>query len=176
MAILVEAISVVVRADSIEAKFPGGWEAFRGWIQNQTLCADGELVRIGFMSPQETRQFVEEIQAEGLTYIEGGEAKDLIVADQQRGFVMPCSWAEFGRIPMDRDEKKIVSAARLIDSKVEELVTPDGWRFDGSLSDSFQLAEAGRVPEYFDFLRTENGLDVYRDIRTGKDVFIPSQK
>jgi hypothetical protein len=32
-----------------------------------------------------------------------------------------------------------------------------------------------RIPEYLDYSRTENGLDVYRDLSTGKEVFIPEQ-
>jgi hypothetical protein len=32
-----------------------------------------------------------------------------------------------------------------------------------------------RIPVYLDYSRTENGLDVYRDLSTGKEVFIPEQ-
>ena len=53
MAVLIEAISVVVRADELLKKFPGGWDAFKSIVPNQTLCADNEIVRVGFMSPQD---------------------------------------------------------------------------------------------------------------------------
>lgn len=53
MAVLIEAISVVVRKDAIEKRFPGGWDSFLDEIPNNTLCTDGELVRVGFMSPQD---------------------------------------------------------------------------------------------------------------------------
>ncbi len=175
MAILAEAISVIVRADSIEEKFPGGWEAFMGWVQNSTLCADRELARVGFMSPLDAKGFVEELQNNGLTYLRDGYAIDIVVADQQRGLAVPCGWAEFGRIPWKGDDSRLVPAVRLKDSKITELMTPDGWDYDGSLTNHFTFVETGRVPEYLDYLRTENGLDVYRDIRTGKEVLIPQQ-
>ena len=56
MAVLVEAISVIVRAAAIHQKYPGGWEAFKRIIPNQTLCADNELVRIGFMTPDDVEE------------------------------------------------------------------------------------------------------------------------
>ena len=49
MAVLVEAISVIVRVDSINEKFPGGWIGFKDHVPNQTLCADNELARVGFI-------------------------------------------------------------------------------------------------------------------------------
>jgi hypothetical protein len=53
MAVLIEAISVVIRADTLLKKFPGGWGAFKLIVPNQTLCADNEIVRVGFMAPQD---------------------------------------------------------------------------------------------------------------------------
>jgi hypothetical protein len=49
MAVLIEGLSVVVRCASIEAKHPGGHTAFACEVPNGTLCADGELARVGFM-------------------------------------------------------------------------------------------------------------------------------
>ena len=51
MAVLVEGISAIVRADRLEGFET--WEAFKEIVPNGTLCADGELVRVGFMSPDE---------------------------------------------------------------------------------------------------------------------------
>ena len=69
MAVLIEAISVVVRADVLLQKFPGGWEAFKSIIPNQTLCADNEIVRVGFMSPQDVESFVKKLQDAGLEFL-----------------------------------------------------------------------------------------------------------
>ena len=147
-----------------------------GWVQNQTLCGDREIARVGFMSPDDTREFVQELEAQGLEYLNNGEAVDIVVADQQRGLAARCPWAEFGRIPWGGDGSKPVPAVRLVNSTSNELMTPDDWDFEGSLAQKFTFVESGRIPEYLDYLRTEDGLNVYRDIRTGKEVFIPQQR
>jgi hypothetical protein len=171
VAVLVEGISVIVRVDAINNKYPGGWGAFRDAAPNSTLCCDNELARIGFMSPADTKAFVYELEKLGLVYIEAGVARDIAVADQQRGFPIPCKWAEFGRIDFDGDPRKQVASCRLLGSS-ERLFTPDGWSFDKSLSSQFLFVGSGWVPEFMDFIRHENGLDVYRDLRTGKDVYV----
>lgn len=87
MAVLAEAISVVVRADRLLAVYPGGWDAFVGSVPNETLCADDELVRVGFMVPDDVRAYVAELERQGLIYLRGGEAQDLehILIGRNRG-------------------------------------------------------------------------------------------
>ena len=72
MAVLVESISVVVRTDAIAKRLDGGWDAFVSLAPNQTLCEDGELARVGFMHPDDTKAFVGSLATKGLTYIEDG--------------------------------------------------------------------------------------------------------
>lgn len=45
MAVLVEAISVIVRRDAIRGKYPGGWQGFVAAVPNGTLCYDDDLAR-----------------------------------------------------------------------------------------------------------------------------------
>jgi hypothetical protein len=40
MAVLVEAISVIVRRDTIARRYDGGWPGFVAAAVNSTLCAD----------------------------------------------------------------------------------------------------------------------------------------
>jgi hypothetical protein len=49
MAVLVEALSVIVRREAIVRKDSGGWSAFVAAVSNETFCADSELVRVGFI-------------------------------------------------------------------------------------------------------------------------------
>jgi hypothetical protein len=95
MAVLADAIYVIIRVDSIEAKFPCGWDAFTGWVQNSTLCVDREVARVGFMSPDDTTSFIDELEERGLQYLESGHAIDIVLTDQRRGFAASCNWAEF---------------------------------------------------------------------------------
>jgi hypothetical protein len=171
MPVLIEAISIVVRRDAVDVKYPGGWEAFMGWVVNKTLCADANLARVGFMAPLDVRHFISELEAHGLTYLQDGRALDIAVIDQQSGFAAPCDWAEIGRIESNSVGGSVL-ACRFVGSSDDTFITPDRWIFEGSLSQKFTLVENGRVPEYLDFVRSEDGIQVYRDIRSGELVYI----
>jgi hypothetical protein len=58
MAVLIEGLSVIIGEESIVSKNPGGWDQFRKDIPNQTLCADEELARVGFMLPHDVQCYV----------------------------------------------------------------------------------------------------------------------
>lgn len=171
MAVLIEAISVVIRADAIQNKFPGGWEGFNHIAPNQTLCADNEIVRVGFMSPQDVESFVNRLQNHGLEFLRAGEAIDIAVADQMRGLTSQCSWLEFGHVDIGAKGQR-VAACRLIGSQVMEVVTPPGWEFEGSLSSTYGFVPSEHVEKEMKFLRHENGLDVYLNRLTGKEVYV----
>lgn len=134
MAVLAEGISAIVKVSSIERIIPGGWEGFKGMVENHTLCADGEVARIGFMAPADVHAFTQLLEGHGLCYLREGEAIDLVVADQQRGLCAKSDWAEFGRIPWEGDDEKPVPAVRLKGSAINRLITPDGWTYEDSLS------------------------------------------
>jgi hypothetical protein len=68
VAILVEAISVVIKRSAIDKNFPGGWDAFVEDCPNQTLCADSGLSRVGFMSPVDVESYVKHLEEIGLVY------------------------------------------------------------------------------------------------------------
>ena len=172
MAVLIEAISVVVRADALLTKFAGGWDAFKARVPNQTLCADNDIARVGFMSPPDVESFVQLLKRSGLTYLEHGQAIDLVVADQLHGLASPCSWAEFGHVNLGNDPKQRIAACRLAGSTDMQVVTPPGWAFESSLSQSFGFAPTEHVDKSLTYLRHENGLDVYLNSLTGEEVYI----
>ena len=172
MPVLVEAISVVIKAAAIIKHYPGGWPAFERNPPNRTLCADGELVRVGFMVPADVKAFVDGLSKYGICYQVDGKAADLVVVDQQRGFATPCDWAEFRQGPLGGDPKKRVSGCSLVGSEVPELVTPDGWIYEDSLSAKFRFIETGENPAFMQYLGQKNGLDVYLDLRTGKKMYV----
>ena len=104
MAVLIEAISVVIRRDAIEQSVPGGWTEFFRVVPNSTLCTDGELARVGFMSPDTVGDFIHELEQLGLSFLEEGSCIDITVVDQQKGPTTTCEWLEFGRLPCDGGE------------------------------------------------------------------------
>lgn len=171
MAVLVEAISVIVKRSSIAEKYPGGWDAFVEAVPNRTLCADAEIARVGFMAPDDTEGFCNQLDLCGLAYVENGEAQDLVVADQQRGFAAKCSWAEFGHIPFG-PKGEPVAACRFRGSECMHLITPDGWKFEGSMSERFTFVPTEEVFSRMKHVVTEDGVDVYVDKRTGEKKYV----
>jgi hypothetical protein len=172
MAVIVEGISVIIKASAIIDKYPGGWESFKARVPNNTLCADGELIRIGFMAPNDVKAIIDDLMPHGIIYLQDKKSQDLVVVDQIRGFAAKCEWAEFGKIDWQGDPKKKVSACRAVGSKIEEVLTPDGWDYDRSLSKHFKFIQTEEKYERLIFLEHKNGCDVYIDLETGKEVFV----
>ena len=68
MAVLCEGISVIVRRDSIDQNFKGGWAGLLETVPNSTMCTDGELVRVGFLSPADVANYIHELEDLGLQF------------------------------------------------------------------------------------------------------------
>lgn len=182
MAVLVEAISVIVRRDAIERKYVGGWDSFERAVPNATLCTDEDLACVSFMHPHDVGAFIEILTRNGLRFIEDGKAIDIAVADQQRGFTSGCDWLEFGKLSFGNSSK--VSACWLIEEEGPhgyglrvsntsmKLATPEGWQFEGSLSQQFGFVPTGDEAGRLRLLRREATVDVYLDLETGKEVYV----
>jgi hypothetical protein len=171
MAILIEAISVVVRADAIIEKYAGGWDAFKEAVPNKTLCADGEVASVAFMTPVDVESFIKQLERNGLMFLEGDKSSDITVVDQMRGPTLKCDWLEFGHADWDGKGHKI-AACRLVDTQSREIVTPPGWVYEKSLSASFGFVPTEHEQKSLKFLRHENGIDVYMNTQTGKEVYV----
>jgi tetratricopeptide (TPR) repeat protein len=65
----------------------------------------------------------------------------------------------------------MVSAARLAGSPEKDLFCPDGWDFEHSVSKTFEFHPTQTVDENLEFVRHEQNADVFRNRRTGKEVF-----
>jgi hypothetical protein len=171
MAVLIEGISVITRADTLQAKFPGGWEQYERSAPNGTLCADGEIARIGFMMPADVERFIYTLQQCGFEYMRDGTAIDIAVADQIHGLLSTCSWLQFGRVPLSGTEHR-VAACRLTGGSSKSLVMPPDWRFETSLSAKSTFVANGNLKSQVQYLRTRGNLDVYRNIETGEEMFV----
>ncbi|MBC3919144.1 hypothetical protein H8L32_16755 [Undibacterium sp. CY18W] len=109
MAVLIEAISVVLRCESIVNRFSGGVEHFMSSIPNKTLCSDGELASVSFMVPADVKSYVEYLVRQGLVFKNDGIAMDLVVVDQRRGMTSDCDWAIFGEADWNNNPKCPIS-------------------------------------------------------------------
>lgn len=173
MAVLIEGLSVVVRVDRVAAKVRGSFDAFKRLIPNEKFCADRELVRVGFMAPNDAKAFVSSLEAAGLRFLdEERQSVDIVVVDQRNGFTTDCEWAKFGRVNIGPDGSQEVAVCCLIESKVNQVVMPPHWKFEGSLSQSFRFVPAEDLQKGMKFLRREQGLDVYLDPVTGEEMYV----
>ena len=180
MAVLVEGISVIVRRDSIERSLRGGWSDFVQVVRNATLCSDDEVARVGFMDPGDVQSFVGKLGSLGLRFVLDGKAQDVAVVDQQQGLTTGCDWLEFGRLPWGEGDHiaacwlfegpRVGAGAHFSSSRIK-IATPSGWEFEGSLSQQFSFIPTGQSSN-LQFVRHEDGVDVYRDPGTGKEQYI----
>jgi hypothetical protein len=183
MAVLVEAISVIVRRDAINRSYDGGWAGFLSHVPNNTLCADHELARVGFTDPKTVEHFINDLRRHGPVFLSNGKSIDIAVLDQQRGPTEPCDWLEFARLPFGKHDGYVAAcwlfegpriAAGLHMSELNKnLATPVGWTFEGSLSERFVFVPNKGSMDRLKYLRTENGCDVFLDTSTGSEIFKP---
>jgi len=182
MAVLIEAISVVVRRDAINNKFSGGWSAFQELVPNATLCFDDDLACVGFMAPPDVGEFIKQLEKGGLTFLREEDALDLAVVDQIRGPTTKANWLQFAQVPLKGIDKKVAAcwlyegqgmgAGIHFPSTNMTLATPIGWRYEESLSAHHTFVANEDMKEKLEFLRRERNVDVYVDRSTGKEVFI----
>lgn len=121
MSVLVEAISVLVRRVTLEAKYPGGVARYREDCPSQTFCMDDRLTRIGFMAPADVRDFIDRLKGFGLTFYNGEQFCDIAVVDQMDGPTAACPWLQW-----TRHEEGYCVAWRS-DGTPESLAHPPGW-------------------------------------------------
>lgn len=182
MAVLVEAISVVVRLDAINEKYPGGWDRFVTTVPNATLCFDDNIARVGFMNPQDSQDFIDTLWQNGLEWINNtggqGKAQDFVVVDQQKGALDPCEWLAIETVPYGSGGGAIAACRFVTDSdslgdqghlSAADVRTPSGWAHEGSISARYIYEPSPHSPQRLRFLRQEGPLDVFVEEDTGEE-------
>ena len=141
MAVLIEAINVVVPNDLIAARYRGGISAYRKDAPNGTFCTDGSLTRVGFMDPRDVGQFLDLLVTRlGVALPTGGEWVDLAVVDQFIGPTLPAPWLTVGKV-------EGVTAAWLTGDHAGPLAAPAGWKPEDSASMTLWTAGSGGTVE-----------------------------
>jgi hypothetical protein len=138
MAVLVEALCVIVRRSTIDEKYPGGWKKFETDHQALPLCADDKIMRLSFTSPLDMRIFIRELEKLGFTYMKDGESAEIAIVDQSRGLMAPCDWLEYGHVSIG-DGRTKVAACRLAGCPAKSIVLPLGWVYKHSLSERYRI-------------------------------------
>ncbi len=168
MAVLVEAISIIVRRLDIDTKYPDGWDGYVSDCPNATLCADQHLARVGFMAPADARLFVERLSDKGFV-TEPPESREIAVVDHVSGPLQAAGWLEVGGVTYRGHE---VCACRLVGDDSGVLITPDGWSWGASLYGAGHWQPESAVDSRWRFVRHEDGVDVFLDPDTGKERYV----
>lgn len=192
MPVLAEAISVIVKDNSIKEKFLGGVDGFLSTIPNGTYCTDNELHRIGFMDPLDVQMYVELMQRSGLAFIRNNKFQDLAVVDMLRGCTKECDWLGFARDKLffnqeqyrhSEDNFSIVwlihkEGPREIptDNNNEcNIIVPAGWTPDEAIYGS-NFVPSEKIKEELIELECVNNVRRFMFVETGKVVYLGSPK
>jgi hypothetical protein len=170
MAVLIEAISVVISRAAVDARYAGGPDAFLKAIPNRTFCNDEHLMRVGFMDSGDANAYVAALQAAGLVYLRGEVTADFCVVVQAKGPTVTSPWIEFKYVDGEKQKMSFCWAAGTAPKNIS---IPVGWKYEGSLSATgggFMPLSA--IGDRMKFLRREDGVEVYLDLQTGSEVFV----
>lgn len=155
MAVVVEALTLVVRRAALDASYPGGADAYLEDLTGRGrsarwACADEHLAAASYYTPDIAHK-IRSLMEYGFVYEDNGTCVDLTVIDELTGPVVPCDWISWKRDP------GVSSVAWLASENPGELATPDGWtpahlaRSDVRDEDGmFKLAEEGGVETWLD--------------------------
>jgi hypothetical protein len=112
MPIALEFINILVRKDAIDAKYPGGWNAFlESTLHNPAIgWYDNYIYRTGTMSGHDAEDLVEKFEKAGFTTYRKradglDEWVDLCVWDSFFGPTAECNWIDFS---YHREHSRIV--------------------------------------------------------------------
>lgn len=152
MAVLIEALNVIVRNQAIERAYPGGLAGYASDCPNLTFCADEHLSRVGFMTPVDAGLFIRRLENRGLVWNRGGQAVDLVVVNMLTGPTTECGWIMLGQV------QDILHWCERPGTFTGRVRVPEGW------TPRHVECQETMPPGEFEalrFLEVRGGLDVY---------------
>ncbi len=130
MSVLIEAVSVVVKRDSIRTKFSGGWSSFQSIVFSQySMCADSNLATVSFLAARDAHSYMGFLEEMDFIYLQ-----DFAIADQTQGLKDICDWCYIADFKINNNPAMTVTGCKAEGGKEEKLYVPPGWKYEGSLS------------------------------------------
>jgi hypothetical protein len=137
MSVIVEAVSVVVKRNSIRTKFPGGWSLFQSILYSRySMCADSSLASVSFLAAKDAYSYTKFLEEMGFVYLQ-----DFAIADQTQGLKDSCDWCYIIDFKIDNN---VVTGCKLEGCRETKLYVPPGWEFNGSLSERCRYQDEGK--------------------------------
>jgi len=99
MSVIVEAVSVVIKRNSIRTKFPGGWSLFQSILYSRySMCADSSLASVNFLAAKDAYTYTKFLGEIGFVYLQ-----DFAIADQTQGLKDSCDWCYITNFEIDNN-------------------------------------------------------------------------
>ncbi|WP_189064202.1 hypothetical protein [Deinococcus seoulensis] len=168
MAVLIEAISVIVRTKAIKEKMRGGIAHFDALIPNATGCRDDHLVRVGFMSPADSRHFLDSLTSRGLVFFDGQQFVDVAVVDQHHGPTAPTPWLTIIHTPEG------FKFAALSSEELGDFMVPVDWSPEMSMTRRGTFIDTADLDTILKPLGSDNGIHAFYDRRLNKVMYLGS--
>ncbi len=162
MPVPIDATSIIIRIDSIDRNFAGGVDGFQTVVPNSTFCADPHIARVSFMREQDAEQFKKELEHYHLS-----EPDDFLTVRIN----MPFQEQILDWLSIARYEKATI--AWLEGTEPTSIFAPEGW---DPTEEPLRHYSQEELEERLEYLRSEDGVEVYRDKETGEEVFTARTK
>lgn len=170
MAVLIEAVCVVVRRDAIEARIVGGWSAFGDAVPAGAFCYDDEIASVGFMADEDAETFVGHLRSLGLRVTGEDGERDVCVVDQLGRTGEPPPWLVTSRLALEEIGGEI-TIAFLNGTQESRVVMPGGWTYKGSVSETPLVTVRADSPR-LKHLRNQANVEVYWDEELQREVYV----
>jgi hypothetical protein len=166
MAVLVEALSLIVPRHVLDVSWPGGTDAYLAELGSlptppRFACADDRLTSVSFWSPEEAELLMQRLIGHGVIDVDDDRAAEMVVVDQRHGPVMPCDWLAWER------HAEGYTSCWLADTEPGTLVAPDDWTPERSRR--LVRQDIRDEPDRFMKLGERNGLEIWLDTETGRE-------
>jgi tetratricopeptide (TPR) repeat protein len=163
MAIAVEGYSLIGLKQRIAEKYPGGLAKLSQAVPNAMELADDDLWRCSFMVGADAERFRDKMQQLTELNCKQGPDPDVVIVSEFDLSIEPyCEWLQVARW------NKGVIAWR-VGTNPRSVVARQGWSPD--VGSGLQFAKS--LPEAeLEFLRYEGRVSVYRDKRTGRELYL----
>jgi hypothetical protein len=163
MGVLIEAENVVICNTTVEQRLPGGLAEYERRCPNRTFCTDGRICRVGFMSADDIREYITGLGRLGFAPPSSGGSAEIAWINSHVGFMFLCDWLQLGEVNVG-DKKTQV--AWLDGADPGPMIAPPGWKPGEIYFAPWQDLDR------FEYLRTEETLEVYRDKITGELTYL----
>lgn len=172
MAVVCDALSVIVRTETLERVFANGVRGYQAQVPNKTFTTDGLITRVGVMSPNDLQWYIDQLSDQGLRLFGTDEqgnsvAVDVSVVDQRNGLTIATPWLETA-------VQDGVRIAWLAGTHPGEVHGPEGWSKD--ITESFIRHEPQDAHKLLFARGTTPHVMSVMDPATGEVAFTPEMQ